>query len=64
MKNNLSPQQEYFMKSSCDSLNCIDDLCCAVDGNDAVVHEIFTASNWNIKISQDATCELHYMKQM
>jgi len=59
MTNNLQPQQKYLMKSNNVSLDCISELCNATDSTVATVHEKFTASDWNIKIWQDATCELH-----
>jgi len=38
MKNGLSPQQEYFLRSSSASLNYINELCSAIDSNGAIVH--------------------------
>jgi len=58
-----------FYKNSSTLLNCvsINELCSAIDSTVATVHCSwklhFKALHWNIKIWQDATWEIHYMKQ-
>jgi len=67
-KTNFQRQMTYNLNKniySSVSLDRIDELCSAVDSLVVTVHENFTSKH-QIKILswQDATCEIHCMKQI